>query len=709
MSNYFKKKVPPRYRYPLAEMDLSAWLEDRVCATIYGPAGVGKAEFLREYFSGERCRELAMQDDAPLLVLWWTGTRLAGMQDSTEVLYHVYRDAYRMAAELELPGLRPALQPPATLQEMTRERLEDLKAAWNGCGAKLVLVVEKFNRFMCVLGEKETGRAAQIDILNLRDLPMIVSNDYVYSAQYCPAIEQVRGSNIFNDLAKNYFVFSAFRPSVEEFDAYLERIFRGEGRPFADEEVDWLWEMTGGFPELTPPMADALYDAKQQGLDGLAAQEACLQACLEPKHPVSLQMQQWVKDLSDREYAALRRLASLGEEGGPIDGAEAPALDWGLYYLDRARDAHLCCGVLREYLRAPASERAPAAPAAPAAEGLLSGLGGGPIHVEKMIVVQGGNNVLEGDRKVQVVAAGNDPGFWQELVQNMHTLALGSGAAAERVGNQLAAIQRPDPESTEEQIEAWASENGENLLAGVNEARMDLDREFAELCARPGEEFVANLPELTQRLPQATALVVKQSVIIDRMFTGTLRRFGMDDLMDFSPCALLYGVLLERRMKEVLVPLYRADSVLGGLRIDVNRPVTWNSLNEWQMSRLTIGNLYGSKTVSDRMRITDRMAQLGAQAGVGSSDPSWWYAQYGLFIRAGDLRNNTAHSTRMPLEDLTALRNLVLGNHKVDAGLLNRLNLCCRMSVALGYQTCSQAAAAAEWQTAEKMQQYDRF
>lgn len=37
---------------------------------------------------------------------------------------------------------------------------------------------------------------------------MIVTNDYLYTAQYCPAMEDLAGSSIFNNLSLNQFTFS---------------------------------------------------------------------------------------------------------------------------------------------------------------------------------------------------------------------------------------------------------------------------------------------------------------------------------------------------------------------------------------------------------------------------------------------------------------------------------------------------------------------
>ena len=56
---------------------------------------------------------------------------------------------------------------------------------------------------------------------------MIVTNDYLYTAQYCPAMEDLAGSSIFNNLSLNQFTFSKNRPRPQEFSQYLGRIYRG--------------------------------------------------------------------------------------------------------------------------------------------------------------------------------------------------------------------------------------------------------------------------------------------------------------------------------------------------------------------------------------------------------------------------------------------------------------------------------------------------
>ena len=59
--------------------------------------------------------------------------------------------------------------------------------------------------------------------------------------------------------------------------------------------------------------------------------------------------------------------------------------------------------------------------------------------------------------------------------------------------------------------------------------------------------------------------------------------------------------------------------------------------------------------------------------------------------RAGDLRNNSAHQSRLPPAKLDELRSVVLGlNGDVSTSLLNRLGVFCQLDAALGYHNPNQ-------------------
>lgn len=72
-----------------------------------------------------------------------------------------------------------------------------------------VLVVLGFHNFICNIDGCQADSIQQVNILKNSDAPlrMIVTNDYLYTAQYCPAMEDLAGSSIFNNLSLNQFTF----------------------------------------------------------------------------------------------------------------------------------------------------------------------------------------------------------------------------------------------------------------------------------------------------------------------------------------------------------------------------------------------------------------------------------------------------------------------------------------------------------------------
>lgn len=133
-----------------------------------------------------------------------------------------------------------------------------------------------------------------------------------------------------------------------------------------------------------------------------------------------------------------------------------------------------------------------------------------------------------------------------------------------------------------------------------NGKNISLDDMFNQLLQSADQNrFPAHVTELVNRLPESSALIFKQGVIVDRMFTGLLHSFDKDDQLDFSPAGLMYGLLLEQRMKEAIFPLYRADQVIGSWLVNKNSPglSSWNS-PKLKTRKITIGNFYGGRTAS---------------------------------------------------------------------------------------------------------------
>jgi hypothetical protein len=103
------------------------------------------------------------------------------------------------------------------------------------------------------------------------------------------------------------------------------------------------------------------------------------------------------------------------------------------------------------------------------------------------------------------------------------------------------------------------------------------------------------------------------------------------------------------------------------------------------------------------------MAALSRQANY-PQNAGWWDKTYRDFARAGDLRNNAAHSTRLTISSLDELRRLVLGHDgQVSESLINRIGVFCQLDARLGYHNPNQISVAQDWQNAVSLHSYTSF
>lgn len=694
MSEHFRKEAP-HYEFSSVRCRLEEWLEDQSSGTLFGPKGCGKDTFLRDYFNEEMRLKLASRTENPLVVLVMEGATLTHRKDLDDLLRCIFQDGFAYLQEHN--RIAPALAPVLTCCEGALPQSCALE--WKKRRYCFVLVVLGFHNFICNIDDCRTDSVQQVNILKNSDAPlrMIVTNDYLYTTQYCPAMEDLAGSSIFNNLSINQFTFSKNRPRPQEFSQYLSRIYRaGDTSPFTPEEERWLLEMTGGFPAIVPDTAEALLMAKEDGLTGQEAFHDCLLTCMSPEETVYLLLSQWLKDLDDQEYNILTQISKFGIAGADEEDVDRPqSVQRGLVYTDRrSRRWRLCIGLLREMLASdrwnprhtahkdpePAQSAAASEPTAPVINNyyfnapVSSTNVAGDLH-------QVNNNLLVTSRE-----------DWNDVFNSLYQLSVGE-PDQNRLADSLGKIQYLPEDASEEESAEWLAENQKNMTEGLDELLANqgtsLDDMFAKLLEHANPDlYPAKTPELVQRLPDASALVLKQGVIVDRLFTGLLHSFGLDDKLDFSPCGLMYSILLEQRMKETILPLYQRDEKIGNWQINKSKRNSpcWNT-PRLKMNNITIGNFYGGL---DGALFSARMTELTRRTPLGR-DAAWWNQMYRDMQRAGDLRNNSAHQSRLPPAKLDELRSVVLGlNGDVSTSLLNRLGVFCQLDAALGYHNPNQ-------------------
>lgn len=322
MSEHFRKDAP-HYEFSTVRIRLDEWLEDRSSGTLFGPKGCGKDTFLKDYFTPEKCRALAADPNKPTIVLVWEGTTLSHRKDLDDLLACAFQEGFSYLKEQGL--IDPALE--TLLTTAGGASAQSCAQEWKKRRYCFVLVILGFHNFICNIDGCQSDSVQQVNILKNSDAPlrMIVTNDYLYTAQYCPAMEDLAGSSIFNNLSLNQFTFSKNRPRPQEFSQYLGRIYRGgDTSPFTPEEDHWLLEMTGGFPAIVPDAAEALFLAKEDGLEGQEAFEDCVRTCMLPEETVYLLLSQWLKDLDDREFEILTRISHFGLAGADEEDVDRP-------------------------------------------------------------------------------------------------------------------------------------------------------------------------------------------------------------------------------------------------------------------------------------------------------------------------------------------------------------------------------------------------
>ncbi len=73
-----------------------------------------------------------------------------------------------------------------------------------------------------------------------------------------------------------------------------------------------------------PDAAEALFLAKEDGLEGQDAFEDCIRTCMLPEETVYLLLSQWLKDLDDREFEILTQISHFGLSGADEEDVDRP-------------------------------------------------------------------------------------------------------------------------------------------------------------------------------------------------------------------------------------------------------------------------------------------------------------------------------------------------------------------------------------------------
>ena len=439
-----------------------------------------------------------------------------------------------------------------------------------------------------------------------------------------------------------------------------------------------------------------------------------------PEETVYLLLSQWLKDLDDREFEILTRISHFGLSGADEEDVDRPqSVQRGLCVY---RSPQPPLAALHRPAAGDAGQRhvepPPHRPFSPRIR---------PVHHPEQAApsvinyvtnynisgsvtstnVQGDLNQVNNNI---VVTSRED---WSTLFDSVYQLNQGSeGAGRAQLTDSLGKIQYLPEAATEEEATEWFEENSRNMADGLDEMfngkNISLDDMFNQLLQSADQDlFPAHVTELVNRLPESSALIFKQGVIVDRMFTGLLHSFDKDDQLDFFALRADVRPAAGTAHEGSPVPVLPGRPGDRQLACKQKNPAlsSWNS-PKLKAKKITIGNFYGGL---DGKHFSNRMAALSRQANY-PQNAGWWDKTYRDFARAGDLRNNAAHSTRLTISSLDELRCLVLGHDgQVSESLINRIGVFCQLDARLGYHNPNQISVAQDWQNAVSLHSYTSF
>ncbi len=270
---------------------------------IYGLFGSGKTNFLKTYFSPERCRALAEKGQLYPAIM-------ATRSPKPEALFaDIYQTISEYIAQYVPEGKLPVFPPLGEDIADSDKHLKEMVKTLREEKYRVFLVIDEFHR----ISQCETIRDEHYEVFrNLKEneatkLHYIVATDCDFDPQ---------NTSHTNTFTTSFFVH-AFDGNSEtvggmsrtEMDAYLAGFLAEGAAPlFTKEEADTLYALTGGFPRIVRKTADILYRLKcaQKPQDELRVRAGAA---------VREQFELWCESLTTAQKALLKKMALEGFAG----------------------------------------------------------------------------------------------------------------------------------------------------------------------------------------------------------------------------------------------------------------------------------------------------------------------------------------------------------------------------------------------------------
>lgn len=320
MRNPFERES--KYRIPHIKLTerLEEWVDaagdtSSVCCGIYGLAGTGKSEFLKSFFSPERCMRLAERGQLyPMLIA-------AESPEPERLLEDMQKAITAYAAKYvpteKLPAFPSGEDP---LYARVGERLRETVRRLRECGYHISVILDEFHR----ISKSNMLRGDHYDTFrNLKETQDI-------RMQYIVATDSdfdPHNKNHSNTFTTSFFVhiFDHYFTTAKgmtrtEFDGYMDGFTEpGEPVPFTAEELDKIYMLSGGIPDFAWKTARLLFALKMGAGNPGELERFALEQCRR-------QMESWCATLSPSQKALLYKTACEGVESF-YEGDEGDAFE----------------------------------------------------------------------------------------------------------------------------------------------------------------------------------------------------------------------------------------------------------------------------------------------------------------------------------------------------------------------------------------------
>lgn len=708
MRNPFVGELIP-YDYDLALLDRGMDLDDlesifqerTILNTRYiSPRGTGKSSLLDAFFTPEKCQELASQhklvyvcrisgDDMPTdaKVFVWL---IEAVWNALENLDPDSQEYDRIIAEMQkLKDKKPGYDLDANkgeallkamLQYLTKRRYS------------VTLILDEFHQLACArhLADSTFGKMATlgqnklISYIIAADFDDSVGSDTFYVSQF---------SRIFSGDPVHLKGVTTSKGKAALTALIRSKLARYEGITFSDEELEQIYHLTGGIPEMVRSAVKVLFDVKQEMPGTLSPEHIqcyTLSACTK-------MMEKWVQHFDNDSWETMKAVLDGVTESNikailpKAVKDKRPVLgEAGLISKQTITQKYSpICPLFAQYIR----QEYPRHCFAPTDELGLGIPGLRSDQIQKLVVNVNMNdcNVFKGDIQGGVNTIQNHLHQGIGISEILSLMEAGRGKTQEQFAASLANQLRgrlpaegirslsPGDFDTQEAYELAYDEAftkySQNLVEDIpvdEDQKLMLSQSQVESMedrfAQARKRHRSNLTDqMLAAQSERCRFYLKLSVIVE----DALELPGLQ-MEDYSPQLVLYGKALEQSLTDHFYPLFHREetlSVYDTYEDEIN-PDSEHIFKKITPNCATIGS-YEFVIRKQRNYLADLCKSYAPQASADTA--KWWKSLWEDIKKARLIRNKADHADSLSptREDLDKMCCYLMGTCDKD-GILER-------------------------------------